>query len=172
MLCRPIGLEALSAHRAYRCLAEQLAAKSMVTLQFDYAGTGDSAGDLTDVGSIGDWLSDIGTAIDFVRKTGVRRVGLIGLRLGATLAANAAADNDVEALVLWDPCATGRGFLREQQLLAVAIGTAPERTPAPQGGVEIPGLLLPEDLAETIRRPAPAGHGRRVGTAVTAPHAS
>ena len=152
VLCRPIGLEALSARRAYRCLAEQLAAKSMVTLQFDYAGTGDSAGYPTDVGSVSAWLSDIGTAIDFVRNTGVRRVGLIGLRLGATLAANAAADGDVEALVLWDPCASGRGFLREQQLLAVAIGTALEATPAAQGGgVEIPGLLLPEDLAETIR---------------------
>ena len=96
VLCRPIGLEALSACRAYRCLAERLAAKGVVALQFDYTGTGDSAGDPADVVSVGTWLSDIAAAIDCVRRTGVARVGLIGLRLGATLAANAAADNDIE----------------------------------------------------------------------------
>jgi dienelactone hydrolase len=151
VLCRPIGLEALSAYRTYRCLAEKLADKGVVTLQFDYTGTGDSAGDPADVVGIGTWLADISSAIDFVRNTGVSRVGLVGLRLGATLAAKAAADNDVEALVLWDPCETGRGFLREQRMLAVAIGAEPGGDPASVEGVEIPGLLLPEDLAETIR---------------------
>jgi dienelactone hydrolase len=151
VLCRPIGLEALSAHRAYRCIAEELAAKGAVTLQFDYTGTGDSDGNPYDLVGTGTWLSDIGSAIDLVRSTGVSRVGLIGLRLGATLAANAAASNDIEALVLWDPCETGRGFLREQRMLAVAIGTGPRGDPDPADGLEIPGLLLPEDLAEAIR---------------------
>ena len=151
VLCRPIGLEALSAHRAYRCLAEQLADKGMVTLQFDYTGTGDSAGDPADVVGTGTWLSDIGTAIDFVRETGVSRIGVIGLRLGATLAMNAATGNDIEALVLWDPCETGRGFLREQHMLAASIGIAPGAESASVEGFEIPGLLLPRDLAEAIR---------------------
>jgi alpha/beta superfamily hydrolase len=53
VLCRPIGLEALSAYRTYRCLAEKLADKGVVTLQFDYTGTGDSAGDPADVVGIG-----------------------------------------------------------------------------------------------------------------------
>ncbi len=151
VLCRPIGLEALSAHRAYRCLAEQLAAKGVATLQFDYTGTGDSAGDPAELVGVGTWLSDIGTAIEFVRQTGVSRVGLIGLRLGATLAANVAADNDIEALVLWDPCATGRGFLREQRMLAAVIGAGARGDPASPESLEIPGLLLPRDLAEAIR---------------------
>jgi len=151
VLCRPIGLEALSARRAYRCLAEQLAAQGLVTLQFDYVGTGDSAGDIAEVGDVARWLSDIGTAIEFVRRTGVRRIGLIGLRLGATLAANAAADNDVEALVLWDPCENGRGFLREQQMLGVAIGADPGGSPAQQEGLELPGLLLSDELTEAVR---------------------
>ena len=150
VLCRPIGVEALSAGRAYRCLAERLAAKGVVALQFDYTGTGDSAGDPADVVSVGTWLSDIAAAIGCVRRTGVTRVGLIGLRLGATLAANAAADNDIEALVLWDPCETGRGFLREQRMLAIAIGVAPGGDPDSVEGIEIPGLLLPKDLAEAI----------------------
>ena len=36
-------------------------------------------------------------------------------------------------------------------MLAVAIGAEPGGDPASVEGVEIPGLLLPEDLAETIR---------------------
>ncbi len=149
VLCRPIGLEALSVHRAYRRLAETLAGDGLVTLLFDYTGTGDSAGALEDVSDIGTWVSDIGEAIDYVRQTGVSRVGLIGLRLGATLAANATADHEVDALVLWDPCETGRAFLREQRLLAATIGASPE-DPAAAGGVEIPGLLLPKNLAAAI----------------------
>jgi len=130
VLCRPIGLEALSSCRAYRCLAEQLACAGLVTLRFDYTGTGDSAGDTADEVTIATWLSDITAAVDFVRQTGVSCVGLIGLRLGAMLAVKAATGNDIETLVLWDPCETGRGFLREQHLLAVAAGIAPERDPA------------------------------------------
>ena len=151
VLCRPIGLEALSAHRAYRYLAEQLGAKGLVTLQFDYTGTGDSAGDPADVINIGTWLADIGTAVELVRKTGVSRVGLIGLRLGATLAANAAANNNVETLVLWDPCENGRGFLREQSILADAAGITAGEDFAPEDGVAIPGLFLPKNLARAIR---------------------
>lgn len=151
VLCRPIGLEALSAYRAYRCLAEKLAAHGVMTLQFDYTGTGDSAGDPDDLVGVDTWLSDIGSAVDFVRNTGVSRIGLIGLRLGATLAAGAAGDNDVKALVLWDPCETGRGFLREQRMLAVAISNDQQGDPVSVNGLEIPGLLLPEDLAEAIR---------------------
>jgi len=151
VLCRPIGVEALSAHRAYRCLAEQLATRGLVALQFDYTGTGDSAGLPADVAGVRTWLADIGSAIELVRSTGVSRVGLVGLRLGATLAAGAAADNGIDALVLWDPCETGRGFLREQQMLSVAIRACAGADSAPVKGVEIPGLLLPEDLGDTVR---------------------
>jgi len=86
VLCRPVGFEALSSRRAYRSLAEQLACAGLVTLRFDYTGTGDSAGDTAEEVSIATWLSDITAAVDFVRQTGVSCVGLIGLRLGAMLA--------------------------------------------------------------------------------------
>ena len=143
-------MEALSARRAYRCIAEGLSQRGLLTLQFDYCGTGDSSGDPSDEVSIKGWLSDIGSAIDFMRKAGVSRVGLIGLRLGATLAALAAADNDAETLVLWDPCETGRGFLREQQMLGFAARITPEESRASKAELEIPGLLLPGDLARSV----------------------
>jgi dienelactone hydrolase len=150
VLCRPIGVEELSSHRAYRCLAEKLADHGMVALLFDYTGTGDSAGSTADVVGTRTWLADITTAIDCVRQTGVSRIGLVGLRLGATLAANAATANDVDALVLWDPCETGRGFLREQRMLAGSMRLRGVEV-ASRGDVEIPGLVLPKDLAEATR---------------------
>lgn len=150
VLCRPIGAEEASSHRAFRCLAENLANLGVVTLEFDYTGTGDSAGDITDVVSTTTWVSDIRTAITYVRQTGIARVGLVGLRLGATLAATSADRNDIHALVLWDPCDTGKHFLREQRMLAAAMGTTPTQSSMSDGKIEIPGLLLPAGLAGAI----------------------
>ena len=50
------------------------------------------------------------------------RISLIGVRLGATLAARAAARlGGVDALVLWAPC-TGRGFVRELRAASATRG--------------------------------------------------
>ncbi len=47
---------------------------------------------------------------------GRARVAVVGLRIGATLAAaELARGGEVDDLVLWDPHATGRAFLREQR---------------------------------------------------------
>ncbi len=120
ILCPPLGHEHLCSHRAYRVLAEHLAAAGFTVLRFDYRGTGDSAGDDA-TESVSDWLDDIRSAIEEVRRiAGVRRIALAGLRVGGTLAAyEAAARGGVEALVLWAPCASGRAFAREMHLLGV-----------------------------------------------------
>ena len=66
-----------------------LAASGWDTLRFDYYGTGDSAGDLIEA-NLGGWEKDIEWAIEEARATsGANRVALIGLRLGANLAASA-----------------------------------------------------------------------------------
>ena len=64
---------------------------------------------------------------------------MVGLRLGATLAAaELARGGPVDDFVMWDPCATGRAFVREQIALAAfrSDGSAGERSP---GEGEIPG---------------------------------
>ena len=66
-----------------------------------------------------EWLRDVRGAIEYVNALGAPRVGVIGLRLGATLAgAELARGGGVDDLVLWDPCATGRAFLRGQRALS------------------------------------------------------
>lgn len=150
VLCPPLGLEELSARRTIRTLAERLAARGMVCLRLDYSGTGDSAGELDELAGTDTWIRDIAAAIACVRDTGVSRIGVVGLRLGATLAAEAAVGQDLDALVLWDPCETGKTFLREQRILATAIGSGSGVHPSVIGRVEIPGLLLPKNLADAI----------------------
>lgn len=119
VLCPPIGHEALCTHASYRVLAERLAEAGFPALRFDYDGTGDSIGSDEDDDRVQKWLSSIGVAIDTLReKSGIGNIALFGVRLGGTLAAVAAAERgDVQSLLLWAPCRTGRSYLRELRVL-------------------------------------------------------
>ncbi len=114
VLCYPMGQEYMRAHRAFRQLGQLLQKAGFHVLRFDYYGTGDSAGD-TEAGGLAQWTADIATAIEELRDTAeVPRVSLVGLRLGALLAARAAARrDDVECVVLWDPVVAGAAYLDE-----------------------------------------------------------
>jgi uncharacterized protein len=115
LLCNPFGEEASRAHRTFRVLATQLERAGFPTLRFDYSGTGDSQGEGADA-TIEAWLGDIAAAAARLREaSGAARIAIAGLRLGATLAAMAAARGDVRPrhLVLWDPVVDGAAYLRE-----------------------------------------------------------
>lgn len=114
VICPSWGPEYQYAHRALRVTARRLAERGFHVLRFDYSGTGDSWGDGTD-GDVVRWCRDIALAVDELRAlSGVPRVDLVGLRLGAFLAAAAAAGrDDVRGLVLWDPVIDGRAWIGE-----------------------------------------------------------
>jgi alpha-beta hydrolase superfamily lysophospholipase len=118
VLCQAFGVEGASAAPAMRELAERLVSQGLVVLRFDYDGTGDSAGDDLDDSRVEAWRSSIVAAVEFLRSRGHRWIGAVGLRLGATLLEETLRDDvAIDAAVLWDPCISGRTFLREQQLL-------------------------------------------------------
>lgn len=110
----PFGQEAIRANRPYRVLAEELARRRWHVLRFDYSATGDSAGDDGEA-RVAQWLDDVGAAIEELRAmAALEAVHLLGMRLGATLAARvAAARRDVKGVVLWDPLLSGRAFIEE-----------------------------------------------------------
>lgn len=126
VLCYPLGVEYMRAHRAFRQLATLLARAGMHVFRFDYYGTGDSAGDW-DEGSLEGWRDDVGRAITELQEmTGVPAVSLVGLRLGGTLALmaadRAAAETfSIERVILWDPVVSGAEYL--DGLLGTDIGT-------------------------------------------------
>ena len=61
------------------------------------------------------WVEDVGTAIEELKETaGVKRVALVGLRLGGAVAAMAAERRtDIEGVVLWDPVVDGKAYVVE-----------------------------------------------------------
>ena len=118
VICPPVAQEYTGSFRTLRHLADRLTEQGVVAIRFDYPGTGDSYGDWRSANLVEHWLDSIVVAVEYARSLGSPRVGAIGMRLGATLAASAIERCEpVSAVVLWDPCATGRSFVREQRAL-------------------------------------------------------
>lgn len=118
VLCPPMGEEGRAAHRTFRRLAEALAAVGIVALRFDYDGTGDSAGLQDEPERVASWVGSIAAARQYLLDLGAPSVAAVGMRLGATLAAaQAAASAPFSSLACWDPCLSGRTFLREGEAL-------------------------------------------------------
>ncbi len=172
VLCNTLGNEALRAYGTLRHLAENLAAAGFAALRFDFYGTGDSGGSEACPDQVATWLADIDLAVDELRaRSGLRDVGVAGLRLGGTLALLAAARRgDVESVVLWDPYYQGKEFVTETTRMHKALAMLEPasfalKRPAGSGpaGVEALGFLLADatvrdlgqlDLLAVEKRPA------------------
>lgn len=158
VLCYPWGAEYIHAYRAMRQLAKMLTANGLHTFRFDYFGTGNSDGD-TKMGDLGSWETDIQSAITELKDTtGSTQVSLVGLRLGATLAANVAVCGgaEVSSLVLWDPVVSGIEYLTEIQRAARTGWLLPRsvlaRPALRSRGWEIMGFPLTAPLAAALKR--------------------
>jgi pimeloyl-ACP methyl ester carboxylesterase len=114
VLCHPFGSEYLRAHRLMRELAGRLAQAGFHVLRFDYSGTGDSAGESEDA-ELPHWLDDIESAAEEARElSGSSTLSLVGLRLGASLAALwGSRGGEPRQVVLWGPVVSGADYLRE-----------------------------------------------------------
>jgi exosortase A-associated hydrolase 2 len=112
LFCHAFGEERKSSALTMSRLARAVAAAGLPALRFDYYGTGDSEGEFVEA-DVHTRLEDIQTAADCLReKSGCKRVALLGLRLGATLAARAAERMDeVTGLVLVEPVPDGEKYL-------------------------------------------------------------
>lgn len=164
VLCNPFGFEEVCAHRALRDLAAKCAAAGCPALRYDHPGCGDSAGDdLHDI-TLDAWVAAAHDAVQALRRaTGVPQVVLVGLRLGAAIAWQAAAQReDVAGLVAIAPVMHGRAWLRELRLLGET--TEPGAGAGRVGLLEGGGFALDEagqesfgalDLRHPERAPAP-----------------
>jgi alpha-beta hydrolase superfamily lysophospholipase len=119
VMSHPFAEEKLWSHRVFVSFARALVQRGHAVLRFDYTGAGDSSGMSADV-SLTSHRDDLSAAIATLeqRVPGVQRVGLIGLRLGATFAALMTESRALPSLqgaplVLWDPILDGDSYFQE-----------------------------------------------------------
>ena len=150
VLCPAIGQDYMRTHRGLKQLAIQLSKSGFHVLRFNYFGTGDSAGESTEA-TLEQWIDDVGDAIEELKDTaGVRQVSLVGIRLGAAVAAQAAhGRQEISSLVLCDPVVTGPAYVEELNSLGQP---ADVNGAVPPGTVGVSGFPLTPSLTNGLRQ--------------------
>ncbi len=162
VLCAPFGFEAMCIHRSERAFALAIAQSGIPVLRFDYAGTGNSEDLPPAADQIETWKRDIHAAhAELRRRTGVERICLLGVRLGALLASLAASELDrTGALIAVAPIASGRRYLHELELANWNRNRGPPEwaraarpiDAAAAGVIEADGFLLSATSVEKLAR--------------------
>jgi pimeloyl-ACP methyl ester carboxylesterase len=142
-------MEAVSAHNAYRRLADRLTEAGFAALRMDYEGAGDSSGQQNDPGRLVTWLRSVRTGVDFLQSLDLPRTSVVGMRVGATLVAETLGSvaPAIDDLVLWDPCASGRSYLREQGAL---WSFSPGSRSNDDGSIETPGFVYDKETVAEL----------------------
>ena len=142
----PFCEEMNKARRMAALQSRRLAAAGYAVLQVDLFGCGDSSGDFADA-RWAIWKQDLQVALGWLKSRVDGPLGLWGLRLGATLAADVARDPGlgIEELLLWQPVNNGEQFLTQFLRLRLAAEMLAEGTA--QTGVR--------ELRETLARGVP-----------------
>ena len=110
IVCPPLFDEYRRCYRALSDLANACAENGVHVLRFDYYGTGDSFGLLSDT-TIEIWQNNIDTAIDeIISLTGIENITIVGVRIGATLASTS-KHPAINRFVYWDPIEYGAEYL-------------------------------------------------------------
>ena len=155
LLCAGLNRDALDSHQAWRLLADEFAAAGYPAMRFDYPGIGDSC----DIERLGvdpvehwaAWQESVHSAADWLLgATGASRLILCGLRVGATIAANAAERrDDVAGLILLAPVLRGQSYMLQLAIEAKLQGK-PRATSG--GGLEFQELHFSADTVNRFKR--------------------
>lgn len=151
VIAGPLGYEQVHAHRSVRHLADALAQAGIPALRFDWQGTGDSAGndEMPDRWPV--WQTNLRDAVEFVkRQFGIRHVTVLGLRLGATLAATSFEADELENLILWAPVVSGRTYVREMTAIDRTSEIPPQNLPGEPLDLEPSGFVLTAETAQAV----------------------
>ena len=160
----PFAEEMHKSRRMAALQARAAAARGWLVLQIDLCGCGDSPGEFGEA-RWETWADDVRAGLAWARARAPGTLALWGLRLGATLACELAADAalGIERLLLWHPVPNGEQFLAQFLRLRLAAemlegGAATSasgelRAQLAQGRMlEIAGYDLHPDLAAAIER--------------------
>jgi dienelactone hydrolase len=155
LLCPALSWDALHSHHTMRRLADAFASAGYPTLRFSYPGTGDSLElaetDAAPAEHWSCWQDSLHHAADWLRRaTGARRLILVGLRIGATLATLVSQSrDDVAGLVLLAPVLRGKSYIRQlcmEAQLETGVSIRPDE------GLDFHELCLSPESVRLISR--------------------
>lgn len=178
VLVIPAFAEEMNRCRSMVCMqAQALAELGFGTLVLDPHGTGDSPGEF-DEGSWESWRADLQRGVDWLRQHGQGCRALWGVRLGALMAAEIAADDPgIDRLLLWVPVVAGKPywtqFLRiriaAEMALANGVKSTDELRQRSARGevVEASGYAVGPSLAQRLDQLAMPEGRRLAGKTIT-----
>lgn len=173
LICPALGKEANHTTRALKRVSEKLAERGLLSLRFDYAGTGESSGQQDAPNAVELWDESITAAATLLSSVTSAPLVTLGYRMGGLLAAeNAAVKTKAAALVLWDPVTSARRFVRSQKALYSVI-TERDHAACPDlddPDIRLAGLFLHPTAAEHLfkKRLTSADLRKRPGTPLLA----
>ena len=158
----PFAEEMNRSRRMLRLQAAALAGRGIATLLLDPSGTGDSTGNFADA-RWETWIADVRIGAGALLARGIERLGLLGLRLGATLGAAAAPvlPRACYATVFWQAVVDGDAYLDEVLRLRTLPGalsdgaamTIDEMRATLRAGkpIEVAGYEIAPEMAAALR---------------------
>ncbi len=109
VICHSLGHEYARGYRNLQQLAIQLCLDGHEVLRFDYASTGNSSGDCEAL-TIERMVQNVLDAKAFLQsRTNAASIGVIGIRIGGTIAA--LSQSEFQKTILWDPVVSGTAYL-------------------------------------------------------------
>lgn len=151
----PAGYEYWCGHRTLRVLAERLARAGHSVLRIDNDGTGDSAGDQWEPDRISSWRGTLAAGVAELRRRGLDRITLIGVRLGANFVLQDGPALEAERVVAWLPLASGRRYVKELKLMSLAV-PADADVLDPLGTRTLAGSVFSARTLQDLNRLSPA----------------
>ncbi|HKU15954.1 MAG TPA: hydrolase 2, exosortase A system-associated [Steroidobacteraceae bacterium] len=136
LLAPPFGEEMNKTRKMYSDVALALAERGIASVLPDLFGTGDSDGEFRDA-DWSRWIENLSTAVGWMADEGWPVRGVLGTRLGCSLAAEAvrASGLQLQASVFWQPVADGAKFLTQFLRLRVAASMMEQDNKETVGGL-------------------------------------
>lgn len=89
-------------------MAEALCKEGFTALRFDFAGSGESGGEFSDM-TFASEAGDMKSAIEFMKSRGYKKIGVIGQSFGGAIPI-LGYSKDIISMVLWNPVARMESF--------------------------------------------------------------
>lgn len=157
VICQSIFGDFIQNYRREVVLARLLAARGVAVARFHYRGFGQSAGSPLDATFESMCLDAQRIVTHFLATASIERLGFVGTRFGALVAARVSGDHTSAPVAIWEPVLSGRQFFREafRAKKMAAVVSAADQAPKPEvslredGFVDVLGYALGAPLFES-----------------------